>query len=103
MTSKWQVLLLPEASVAVALTVVTPGGKWDPEAGLLTTVTGSPELSVTGGSGHVTVVFSPRRDANTPWSMSSQLCRKAGGSRSVQNQKEPSIIYAHIGYKSTES
>ena len=36
---KLQVLVLPEASVAVALTVVVPRGNVEPEGGSLSTVT----------------------------------------------------------------
>jgi hypothetical protein len=44
-TVKLQLLELPAASVAVALTVVVPNGKTEPDAGLLTTV-GAGQLSV---------------------------------------------------------
>lgn len=38
-TVKLHVAVLPEASVAVQVTVVTPVGKQEPDAGLQTTVT----------------------------------------------------------------
>src|SRR5258705_4432864 len=40
-TVKVQLVELPAASVAVAVTVVVPNGKTDPDAGLLTTVGGA--------------------------------------------------------------
>jgi hypothetical protein len=45
-TVKVQVELLPHASVAVEVTVVTPIGKAKPEAGLLIMVTAPAQLSV---------------------------------------------------------
>ena len=44
-TVKLHVFVLPAASVAVAVTVVVPTGKTEPEAGLLTTV-GTEQLSL---------------------------------------------------------
>ena len=38
-TEKEQVAVLPEASVAVQVTVVVPGGKGEPDGGTQTTVT----------------------------------------------------------------
>jgi hypothetical protein len=54
---KLQDAVLPEASVAVQLTVVVPGGKDDPEAGLHDTVTPG-QLSVAVGDGYSTTVVS---------------------------------------------
>ena len=44
-TLKVQLFVFPAASVAVAVTVVVPTGKTEPEAGLLTIV-GTPQLSL---------------------------------------------------------
>jgi hypothetical protein len=49
-TLKEQVAWLPEASVAVQLTVVVPIGKVEPEGGLQATFT-VPQLSVAAGMG----------------------------------------------------
>ena len=48
-----QVAVLPDASVAVQVTVVTPIGKQDPAGGLQTTVTPG-QLSVATGGGKLT-------------------------------------------------
>src|SRR5215475_8797029 len=53
-TLKLQEAVAPPESVAVQLTVVTPSGKAEPEGGLQTTVTPG-QLSVTAGSGKVTM------------------------------------------------
>jgi hypothetical protein len=49
-----QLLVLPEASVAVQVTVVTPVGKQEPEGGVQTTVTPG-QLSDAVGGGKLTV------------------------------------------------
>ena len=49
-TSNWQVLLLPAASLAVQVTCVTPLGKAAPLAGLPTTVTLPSQLSAAVGA-----------------------------------------------------
>ena len=57
-TVKLQFAVLPEASVAVQVTVVTPTGKQEPAGGLQTTVTPG-QLSVATGGGKVTVTQAP--------------------------------------------
>jgi hypothetical protein len=52
-TVKLQLAVLPEASVAVQVTVVVPIGKHDPETGLQTKVTPG-QLSLTVGFGKLT-------------------------------------------------
>src|SRR6266545_354596 len=53
-TVKEQVAWLPDASVAVQVTVVVPVGKNEPEAGLQTTLIGPGQLSVAVGAANVT-------------------------------------------------
>src|SRR6267143_1762085 len=53
-TLKLQVAMLPDASVAVQVTVVVPTGKHDPDAGLHTLVTPG-QLSLAAGGAKVAV------------------------------------------------
>ena len=55
LTVKLQDAVLPEASVAVQVTVVVPTGNTDPDGGLHTTVGGGGQLSVAVGGTYVTV------------------------------------------------
>jgi hypothetical protein len=58
-TSNWQLALLPQASVAVQVTVVVPTGNVLPEGGLQTTVGAGPQLSVAVVVKLTTLLHSP--------------------------------------------
>jgi hypothetical protein len=65
-TVKLHVAVLPDASVAVQVTVVAPTGKHEPDGGVQTTTTPG-QLSLAVGGGNMTIKHAGAPDAHTFW------------------------------------